>query len=83
MREATVSYGPFRLWLGSEASLLPRMKSVTVPPMEWAMTQNVPPCDQVCEQLLPPQSATPLSAWTISCATWPVARDSQSGREPL
>jgi hypothetical protein len=36
-----------KLKFGSLASLLPRMKSMTVPPMLWAITQKVPPCAYV------------------------------------
>jgi len=59
--------------VGSLASLLPRMKSMIVPPMLWAITQNVPPCAKVRAQRLPPPSAPPFVAFTISLATSPAA----------
>jgi hypothetical protein len=53
------------------------MKSITVPPMLWAITQKVPPSAQVRAQRLPPPSAPPLVALTISLATSPAACGSQ------
>ena len=48
-----------------------------VPPMLWAMTQKVPPWAKVVRQRLPPPSAPPLVALTISLATSPADCGSQ------
>ena len=56
---------------------------MTVAPMLWAITQNVPPCAQVCAQWLPPPSLPPLVAFAISFATSPAACGSQYALVPL
>jgi hypothetical protein len=59
------------------------MKSMTVAPMLWAITQNVPPCAYESAQPLPLPSVPPLVALTISFATSPAACGSQYAFVPL
>jgi hypothetical protein len=59
------------------------MKSTTVGPMLWAITQKVPPSAYVRAQWLPPPSFPPLVAFTISVATSPAACGSQYAFVPL
>jgi hypothetical protein len=56
---------------------------MTVPAMLWPITQNVPPWANVRAQRLPPPSAPPLVALTISLATSPAACAPQYGFVPL